>query len=71
VTLPESPGPGWIENAGSKPEFCKRVRVLLRKGTEPTYDDRWNPMSPSGWAVDTTNWALTGADHDVAWFLPL
>lgn len=71
MTFPDSPGDGWLRNSGTKPDRWTRVRVFLMKGTEPTYDDRWNPMSKPGWAVDSTRWTLTNQPHDVAWYLPL
>lgn len=71
MKFPESPGPGWIENTGTKPEGFERTRIFFRKGSEPHYDDRWNPMSKPGWGVETTRWSLRNDPHDVAWYLPL
>ena len=77
--LPEPPSPGkeWRKNDGKPPRLrkAKRVRVLLRHGAEPPYDNRWNPMSPPGWAIDTTRWSLNeppfAPEYDVIWYLPL
>lgn len=55
-----TPNPGYqpAESAG------KRVRVKLANGEMGTVDP--NPMSPPGWAADTTRWTLTGSPFDVA-----
>lgn len=67
----------WQPNPGRCPEEAvgKRVRVVLRKDAatmeEPKYDDRWNPMSPPGWAADGKNgckWSKTGHPFDIAFF---
>jgi hypothetical protein len=46
----------WKDNPGFRPREArgKRVWILLNNGFEPSYDD--NPMSPPGWAADTTEW---------------
>lgn len=41
----------------------KRVRVELANGRMGSTDN--NPMSPPGWAADTTRWTLLGHPHDV------
>lgn len=69
MTAVPRPGKGWKENKGRRPEGCRRIRVMLEAGYEPRYDE--NPMSPPGWAVDTTRWSLLADPWDVAWFLPL
>lgn len=48
----------WKPNQGQRPPGAKgkRVRIWLNCGREASYSD--NPMSPPGWAADTTKWAL-------------
>ncbi len=72
MAMPESPGDGWIENAGQRPDkVSKRIRVFLRKGVEPRYADAIDKMAAPGWASDTTRWSLKNDPHDVAWWRPL
>lgn len=63
-------GLAWRENTGARPKRGKRARVVLAgHGREPKYDQ--NPMSPPGWAIETTRWSLLDDPWDIAWFLPL
>lgn len=68
------PGPEWKVNKGNLPRSAKgkRVRVVLAHGEEAKYDQRSD--TPDGWAADGRGgcrWDLTGAPHDIAWFLVL
>lgn len=69
-----APDDDWIANTGSRPGRTKdkRVRVILERDrqamVEPIYDNSWNPMSPPGWAADTTRWTIKGEPFDVAFY---
>jgi hypothetical protein len=65
----EQPGPDWHPNTGRQPERAKgrRIAVVLANGSAPP-ETPVTPVSPPGWAADSTRWSLTGSAFDIAWY---